>query len=94
MTDGVWAMKARRTPPGRTRVVVPLLGFGPGGCGAAEAERALRAVPGVFEAYVNPATESAYVTYNAAEQDPAALDEAIRSVGLRTTPPEAWRGLA
>ena len=65
------------------------------GCGDSSAhviEKALREVPGVLRAYVNPATEAAYVDYDAdrcAEKD---LERAIESVGVHTFHVEPPRG--
>ena len=52
------------------------------GSSAHTVEKALRDVPGVFRAYVNPATEAAYVEYDGdrcAEND---LETAIESTGV------------
>ena len=52
--------KPHRSP---TRVTLPIAGLTCGGGGALSVERALQALPGVIRAYVNPATEMAYVEY-------------------------------
>jgi copper chaperone CopZ len=65
------------------RVTVPIFGLGCGGSGADTAERALERTPGVRHAYVNPATEMAYVEFDACACSAEALKDAIRSAGLR-----------
>ena len=47
-------------------------------------EHALRDVPGVSRAYVNPATEAAYVEYDADRCSEADLVAAVRASGFRT----------
>ena len=49
-------------------------------------EKALREVPGVLHAYVNPATEAAYVEYDSDRCSEAELDAAVRSVGIDALP--------
>jgi Cu+-exporting ATPase len=46
------------------RVTVPIRDFGCAGSGALIVERALLHVPGVVRAYVNAATEMAYIEYD------------------------------
>lgn len=75
------------------RVAVPIEGLSLGGCGAELLEHALRSVPGVLESYVNRATETAYVTYDPARADAAALRRRIARAGFRAGPPGAWRSL-
>lgn len=70
------------------RVTVPILGLGCGGGGGLMAERALARVPGVTQAYVNPATEMAYVEYDPALTGPEHLVAAIEHAGLRAGKPE------
>jgi copper chaperone CopZ len=65
------------------RVTVPIFGLGCGGSGAETVERALERTPGVRHAYVNPATEMAYVEYDACACGVEALKEAVRRAGLR-----------
>ena len=62
-------------------------GLGPGGGGSLIAERALSRVNGVRRAYVNSATEMAYVEYNSDVVDPSALVRAIEATGLRANVP-------
>ncbi|MCR4340655.1 MAG: heavy-metal-associated domain-containing protein [Gemmatimonadaceae bacterium] len=56
------------------------------GCAAGSAqtvEKVLRDVPGVLRAYANPATEAAYVEYDAERCKEADLVRALESLGLR-----------
>ena len=46
-------------------------------------EKVLRDVPGVLRAYANPATEAAYVEYDAERCEEADLVRALESLGLR-----------
>lgn len=71
----------------KVRVTLPIEGFGCGGGDARAAEGALADVPGVIRAYVNPATEMAYVEYDADRVAPRALVAAIERVGLRASAP-------
>ena len=71
----------------RARVTVPIFGLGCGGGGALTVERALAKVPGVVRAYVNPATETAYVEYDPAQSCPSAIAEAVERVGFRAGTP-------
>jgi Cu+-exporting ATPase len=54
-----------------------------GGAGATTIERELAATDGVLRAYVDPATETAYVDYDPAEIDPWSLARAIERAGYR-----------
>lgn len=47
-------------------------------------EKALTDVPGVVRAYVNPATEAAYVEYDSEQCGEKDLEAAIESVGVQT----------
>ena len=62
---------------------IPILGLGCGGSGASAIERELAATDGVVKAYVNPATETAYVDYAPSEADAEALIRAIVRAGYR-----------
>ena len=62
---------------------IPVYGLGCGGAGATTIERELAATDGVLRAYVNPATETAYIDYDAAETDPWSLAQAIVRAGYR-----------
>ena len=57
------------------RVTLPIEGLGCGGGGALTVERALTRQSGVTSAYVNPATEMAYIQY-----DPEAVS--LDQIGL------------
>ena len=65
------------------RVTVPIFGLGCGGAGFETVERALAATPGVLRAYVNPATEMAYVEFDGCACGTEALKDAVRRAGLR-----------
>ncbi len=62
---------------------ISIIGLGCGGSGALTIERELVAKFGVLRAYVNPATETAYVAYDPAETSPASLAQAIEKAGYR-----------
>lgn len=62
---------------------IPVYGLGCGGGGATTIERELVRLPGVLRAYVNPATEIAYVDYDSATTDAARLARAIEHAGYR-----------
>jgi len=66
------------------RATLPVYNLGCGGGGALGLERTLRRMPGVLYAYVNPATEMAYVAYDGAEVDVSSLVGAIERAGYGT----------
>ncbi len=68
----------------RARVTLEIIGLSCGGGGALTVERALARVPGVVRAYVNPATETAYVSYETTQVEPETLVAAIERVGFRS----------
>ena len=72
------------------RVTIALLNLGCGGGGSLEIERALGKMPGVQRAYVNPATEMAYIEFDPSRCDQDALVDTIHRLGYRTTDP-IWR---
>lgn len=72
-------------------VSIPVIGLDLGGCGADQLERALRSETGVLYAYVNRATEMAYVRYDAERTGPATLRRGIEAAGLRAGSPKTWR---
>jgi Cu+-exporting ATPase len=74
-------------PRTRERVILPILGLTCGGGGALSIQQVLERSPGVIRAYVNPATEMAYIEYDPAQMDLVALQKAIDSVGYRTVLP-------
>ena len=71
----------------RAHVTLEIIGLGCGGDGALTVERALAHVPGVIRAYVNPATETAYVVYETTQLEPEALVAAVERVGFRSGVP-------
>lgn len=76
------AQPQRERSPRTRRATIPIYGFGCGGGGALTLERALEKVPGVVRAYVNPATEMAYVEYDPDVAETALLTAAIERVGF------------
>lgn len=73
----------------RKSATVLLEDTGRGGGSAHTVEQALRKVPGVSRAFVNPATEVAYVEYDAERCADADLVAAVESLGVRTLRPVA-----
>jgi copper chaperone CopZ len=66
-----------------TRLTMAIEDLGCWGRGALIVERALVKTAGVARAYVSPATEMAYVEYDAALTDPAHLIAAVEQAGFR-----------
>ena len=64
------------------RVTLPIYNLGCAGGGALIVEQTLTKVPGVAHAYVNPATEMAYVEYDPAVAQPDKLADAIARAGF------------
>lgn len=64
------------------RVMLPVTGFGCLGSGALIVERALLHVPGVIRAYVNAATEMAYVQFDTDRCTVTDLQEAVARAGF------------
>lgn len=64
------------------RTTLPVYNLGCGGGGAHTVEGALRHMAGVKHVYVNPATEMAYVAYDAALADVPSLIAAIERAGF------------
>lgn len=62
-------------------VTLPVYDLTCGGAGSVIVERSLARVPGVMHAYVNPATEMAYVTYDPALATADQLAAAITAAG-------------
>ena len=71
------------------RVTLPISGFSCGGGGALTAERALARMAGVVRAYVNPATETAYVVYDPSKVSPRDLVAAVEAAGLGAGDPRS-----
>lgn len=67
----------------KAQIRIPVYDLGCGGAGATTIERRLAATDGVLRAYVNPASEIAYVDYDPAEVDPTRLVRAIECAGYR-----------
>jgi copper chaperone CopZ len=72
-----------------TRMILPIDGLGCWGSGALVVERVLAKAPGVARVYVNPATEMAYVEYDAAATDPEHLAAAVTRAGFGVEQPLA-----
>ena len=66
---------------------IPVYGFICGGAGTRTIERDLAATDGVLSAYVNPATETAYIDYDPAETNPSVLAQAVERAGYRAGRP-------
>jgi P-type Cu+ transporter len=71
----------------RRRIMLPIQDFGCAGSGALIVERALVHVQGVVHAYVNPATELAYVQYDDSRCQIGELIAAIEHAGFRVGVP-------
>jgi len=69
------------------RVTIPIIGLGCGGGGSLGLEHALAKVPGVVRAYVNPATEMAYVEYSNAVTNPQKLVASVQAEGFEAGEP-------
>lgn len=65
-------------------LTVPVSALSCGGGGALTVERGLARLPGVLRAYVNPATEMAYVVYDADQTGPKDFVQEIERLGFRT----------
>jgi cation transport ATPase len=63
------------------RITLPIYNLGCGGGGSLTVERALAKAPGVTQAYVNPATEMAYVVYDPALANPEQFAAVIDRMG-------------
>ena len=71
----------------RTTTIVMLENAACGGGSAHTVENKLKEVPGVLRALVNPATEAAYVEYDADQCSEADLVRAVQSVGVHALHP-------
>mgnify|MGYP000179710922 CR=1 FL=1 len=72
------------------RIRIPIFGLTCGAGGMRAVERELVATDGVLRAYVNPATETAYVDYDRAEVDSGTLAKAVERAGYRPGRPVEW----
>lgn len=76
----------------RVKVALPVFGLSCGGGGSLLIERVIKELSGVVDAYVNPATERAYVEYDPKAVRPEQIAEAIRKAGYKTSlPPRVLR---
>lgn len=69
------------------RFIVSIYGLGCGGGGVLTIQRALEREVGVLNAYVNPATEMAYVEYNPELTTPQHLVSVVKRVGFQAGTP-------
>jgi copper chaperone CopZ len=70
-----------------SQIRVRILDLGCGDSARSGLERALAATDGVLSAYVNPATETAYVEVDPAEVDMSTVTQVIRRAGFRAGQP-------
>ena len=66
------------------RVTMPIYDLGCGGGGALMIERAVARTPGVLSAYVNPATEMAYITFDSEHCTQDTVASVVTACGFRT----------
>jgi P-type Cu+ transporter len=69
----------------RARCVIPLGNVA--GCESRTVEKVIERVPGVADAYVNPAIDQAYIDYDPARTDPPTLARAIERAGYHCGTP-------
>ncbi len=82
---GVGGQVPRREAPRTQTVTIPIFGLS---CGAPLVlERVLAKTPGVIRAYVNAATEIAYVEYDPAVSSPDQMVAAVQHAGFRAGQP-------
>lgn len=70
------------------RITVPLYNLDCGGGSAIAIEHALSRLPGVTQAYANPAVGAVFVDYDPTQVTPNAIMEAVQALGFLTGPPE------
>jgi hypothetical protein len=68
------------------RITLPIYNLGCGGGGSLTIERALSKALGVTQAYVNPATEMAYIMYDPALANPEQFAAVIDRMGFGPPP--------
>lgn len=69
------------------RITLPVEGLGCGGGGALRVERTIAHLRGISRAYVNPATEMAYLEYDPETFDLERAIVAVEQLGFRLGPP-------
>lgn len=74
---------------GIERVAIPIEGLSCHGGGAIDIERRVARLPGVLESYVNPVTETAYVSFDPAQCRFEDLRRTIEHTGYRAGDPVA-----
>jgi len=69
------------------RITMPIYNLSCGGGGALTVERVLVRTTGVIHAYVNPATEMAYVEYDPTRVSPERLADTVEQTGFHAGAP-------
>lgn len=69
------------------RITLPIYRLSCGGGGTLTIQRALARSTGVIHAYVNPATEMAYVEYDPAQISPECLAATVEQTGFHAGVP-------
>lgn len=76
-------MKTQPAPVRKVQhVTLPIYNLSCGGGGSLTIERVLARTPGVEEAYVNPATEMAYISFDPEQSNPEQLAAVIKRAGF------------
>jgi cation transport ATPase len=75
------------------RITLPIYNLGCGGGGSLTIERALTKAPGVTQAYVNPATEMAYIVYDPVLVNSDRFADVINCMGYGPPPVAAHRAI-
>jgi cation transport ATPase len=71
------------------RITMPIYHLGCGGSGARMIERAVAGTPGVLSAYVNPALEMAYITFDPERCTADQVSAAVAACGVHSEPDQA-----